>query len=149
MKNSRIYGLKCQTSPARKMLLHAHMVGPRLFESSLLKPPLLVPLFRLISRTNTDWLCSAKQIKLATKPRTATFMRPDTIYPTHRVHEIFDPTPPALSNHDVHCVSENNNNIDLACYNCDLPQPISIIFGTIVAKGVSYQIIIYFFTSPN
>ena len=38
---------------------------------------------------------------------------------------------------------------DLACYNSDVRQPILIISGKTVAKRVSYQITIYFFTSPN
>ena len=47
----------------------------------------------------------------------------------------------------LHCVSQNDNAV--AQYNFNADQQILVIFGRNVAKGVCYQMVIWYPTSPN
>jgi len=48
----------------------------------------------------------------------------------------------------LHTVSQKNDT-DVAYYNFNAHQPISLIFGTDIAEWVCYQMVIHIPTSPN
>jgi len=50
-------------------------------------------------------------------------------------------------NNPIHCVSKNNT--DVAHYNFNPHQPISVVFGRDVAERVQYRTVICYPTSPS
>jgi len=74
-------------------------------------------------------------------------MRPRERHMQHRPQMLPVPVIRWLTTDALHCVSKNDT--DVAHYNFNAHQPISLIFGTDIAELVRYRTVICYSTSPN